>query len=117
MRRPFPYSLFPAAALVSMPSLAANATTDSEVVTGLGNTGIGFTIIAIAAALLLTLVFRGSATRVARIVTQKIGKRRIHKILHARSHIPLPLPPSPSLALPLPRPPSLSLLPSPSFPA
>ncbi len=68
-----------------LPSAAADATADAEVATGLSNTGIGLFIIAIAAALLLTLMFRASATQVARMVAEKIGKRKIHKILHARS--------------------------------
>lgn len=59
--------------------------TDAEVGTGLANTGIGLIIIAVAAALLLTLMFRASATHVARIVTEKNGKRRIHKTLKAKS--------------------------------
>jgi hypothetical protein len=68
-----------------LPSAAADATADAEVVTGLANTGIGLFIIAIAAALLLTLIFRASATHVARMIAEKIGKRKIHKILNARS--------------------------------
>lgn len=68
-----------------LPSAAADATANAEVVTGLANTGIGLFIIAIAAALLLTLVFRASATHVARMVAEKISKRKIHKILNARS--------------------------------
>ena len=78
-------SLSSAATLIVLPSIAADGTTDTGVVTGLSNTDIGLFIIAIAAALLLTLVFRASATHVARIAVEKIGKRRIHKILHARS--------------------------------
>jgi hypothetical protein len=85
MRRHLPYSLSSAAALFVMPSIAADATADTEVVTGLTNTGIGVFIIAIAGTLLLTLMFRAAATQVARIVTSIIGKRRIHKILNARS--------------------------------
>jgi hypothetical protein len=85
MRRLLPYSLSSAATLIVLPSIAADGTADSEVVTGLANTGLGLFIIAIAAALLLTLMFRASATHVARNVTSIIGKRRIHKILAARS--------------------------------
>lgn len=85
MRRLLPYTLSSAGTLIVLPSVAADGTADAEVVTGLTNTGIGLFIIAIAAALLLTLVFRASATHVTRIVTEKIGKRRIHKILNARS--------------------------------
>ena len=85
MSRLLPCSLSSAATLIVLPSIAADETTDRGVVTGLSNTDIGLFIIAIAAALLLTLVFRASATHVARIAVEKIGKRRIHKILHARS--------------------------------
>jgi hypothetical protein len=85
IRRLLPYSLSTASTLIVLPSVAADGTVDAEVVTGLTNTGIGLFIIAVAGALLLTLMFRASATHVARIVTEKIGKRRIHKILNARS--------------------------------
>jgi hypothetical protein len=71
--------------MIGLPSVAADGAGDAEVITGLSNTGIGLLIIAIAAALLLTLIFRTSATHVARIVTEKLGKRRIHKILNAKS--------------------------------
>jgi len=85
IRRLLPYSLSSAGTLIVLPSIAADGTADAEVVTGLANTGIGLFIIAIAAALLLTLMFRASATHVARVVAEKVGKRRIHKILSARS--------------------------------
>ncbi len=85
IRRLLPYSLSSAGALIVLPSIAADGTADAEVVTGLANTGIGLFIIAIAAALLLTLMFRASATHIARIVAEKVGKRRIHKILSTRS--------------------------------
>ena len=85
IRRLLPYSLSCAGTLIVLPSVAADGTADAEVVTGLTNTGIGLFIIAIAGALLLTLMFRASATHVARIVTEKIGKWRIRKILTARS--------------------------------
>ncbi len=85
IRRLLPYLLSSAATLIVVPSVAADGTPGAAVVTGLGNTGIGLFIIAIAGALLLTLMFRASATHVARIVTEKFGKRRIHKILNARS--------------------------------
>ena len=94
IRRLLPYSLSTAGTLIVLPSVAADGTADADVVTGLANTGIGLFIIAIAGALLLTLVFRASAAHVARIVTEKIGKYRIHKILNARSPgFRSPLPP------------------------
>ena len=80
-RRLLPYAITSASVTLAWPSIAA----DDGVVTGLTNTGIGLFIIAIAAALLVTLFFRASATHVARIVTQKLGKARIRRILKARS--------------------------------
>jgi len=85
IRRLLHYSLSSTGALIALPSVAADGTADAEIVAGLGNTGLGLFIIAIAGALLVTLMFRASATHVARIVTEKFGKRRIHKILSARS--------------------------------
>ncbi len=85
IRRLLPYTFSSAAILNVSASVAADGTADAAVVTGLSNTGIGLFIIAIAGALLLTLMFRASASRVTRIITEKIGKRRIHKILNARS--------------------------------
>jgi Nuclease-related domain len=69
----------PAAAV----QVAADAST--EVVTGLTNVGPALFLIAIASALLLTLVLRASATRIANIVTAELGKRRIRRILKHRS--------------------------------
>lgn len=66
---------------LAWPSIAA----EEEIVTGLSNTGIGMFIIAVAGALMITLLFRASATHVARIVMERIGKNRIRKILKARS--------------------------------
>jgi hypothetical protein len=62
---------------------AADSTT--EVVTGLANVGYSIFVIAIALGLLLTLLFRTSATDLARLVTARIGKRRIRRILNQRS--------------------------------
>jgi len=66
---------------LAWPSVAA----DEEMAAGLSNTGIGMFIIAVAGALLVTLIFRSSAAHIARIVTRKIGKKRIARILSARS--------------------------------
>jgi hypothetical protein len=79
--RLLPYTLAVASISAAWPSVAA----DDAVATGLNNTGVGMFIIAIAAALLITLLFRASATHVARMVTQRIGKHRMHKILNGRS--------------------------------
>jgi len=81
IRRSLPYAFAAACVTLAWPSIAA----DEEVVTGLTNTGVGLFIIAVAAALLVTLLFRASATHVARLVTEKVGKHRIRKILDARS--------------------------------
>jgi hypothetical protein len=80
-RRILPNAIVIACISLAWPSVAA----EEEVVAGLTNTGIGMFIIAIAGALLITLLFRASATHVARIVTARIGKHRIRKILNARS--------------------------------
>lgn len=79
--------------LASMPSTAAGpepsatveTVADTAVVTGLSNIGPAMLVIAIACALLLTLVLRASATRVARLVTAAAGKRRIRRTLLEKS--------------------------------
>ena len=63
----------------------AAADTSTEAVTGLTNVGPAMFVIAIACALLLTLFFRASATRVANLVTAEIGKRRIRRGLMQKS--------------------------------
>jgi Nuclease-related domain len=67
------------------PSFAADSDLDSAVVTGVSNLGFGVFLISIAVALLLTLLFRASATHVARMVTARLGRRRIRKILAEKS--------------------------------
>jgi len=79
--RSLPYALSIACVSLAWPSVAA----DEDSVTGLSNTGIGLFIIAIAAALLVTLIIRASATHVTRAVTKQVGKARTRKILNARS--------------------------------
>ncbi len=71
--------------MIAWPSVAAEAEANSETVTGLSNTGLGLLIIGIAGALLVTLLFRASATHIARSVTERLGQRRIHKILQQHS--------------------------------
>ncbi len=61
------------------------ADSSTELVTGLTNVGPAMFVIAIACALLLTLFFRASATRVANLVTAEFGKRRIRRILSQKS--------------------------------
>jgi hypothetical protein len=70
--------------LANGPALAAATTADEAMQTGIVNIGIGVCLISIAAALVLTLFFRSSASRLARIVTTAVGKRRIRKILSAK---------------------------------
>ena len=72
-------------AIASITAAWPSRAADDQVVTGLTHTGIGMFIIATAAALLITLLFRASATHVARVVTQRIGRHRIRKILHSRN--------------------------------
>jgi hypothetical protein len=85
IRRLLPYCISSACFLSAWPTVAADSEAGAEAVTGLTNTGFGMFFIAIAAALLTTLVFRASATQVARKITEKIGKRRIHQILRAKT--------------------------------
>jgi len=81
IRRTLPNATVIACVTLAWPSDAA----DEAVVTGLTNTGVGMFICAIAGALLITLLFRASATHVVRVATARIGKSRIRKILNARS--------------------------------
>jgi hypothetical protein len=57
----------------------------TNVVTGLSNIGPGLTIIAVAVALLFTLLFRAPVTELIRLITEKIGRRRVTGILNAKS--------------------------------
>ena len=81
VQRILPNTIVIAGVTAAWPSVAAN----EEVVTGLSNTGVGVFIIAVAAALLITLLFRASATHVARMVTERIGRHRMRKILNRHS--------------------------------
>jgi len=67
--------------LVTLPALAA----ETAAATGITNVGPAAFLFTIAAALLLTLVFRSVASHVMRIVTAKIGAIRIRRALEARS--------------------------------
>lgn len=71
--------------MAARPSFAAEPDVESAVVTGVTNLGVGVLLISIAVALLLTLLFRASATHVARIVTARLGRRRIRKVLTEKS--------------------------------
>jgi len=67
--------------LIALPSLAA----DTGFQTGITGVGPARFLFTLAAALLLTLVFRSTANHLARFVTARIGQWRIHKALAARS--------------------------------
>ncbi|HSD69126.1 MAG TPA: nuclease-related domain-containing protein [Woeseiaceae bacterium] len=81
MRRRFPTPGALACFVTAWPSFAAGAEAQSGDITGVTNLGVGVLLISIAAALLLTLLFRASATRLAAVVTARLGKRKIRKIL------------------------------------
>lgn len=81
IRQLLPNAIVVACVTLAWPSMAADGVTP----TGLTNTGVGMFILAIAGALLMTLLFRASATHMARIITARIGRHRIRKILNARS--------------------------------
>jgi hypothetical protein len=71
--------------MAACPSIAASLDAASDVVTGVTNIGIGVFVISIAIALLLTLFLRASATQIGRMITTRLGKRRIRKILAEKS--------------------------------
>ena len=85
LKRHLPYAFSSACYLAAWPTVAADGEAGAQAVTGLTNTGFGMFIIAIAAALMTTLIFRASATRLIARLTAFIGKRRINKILHAKT--------------------------------
>ena len=74
-------TIFTSSPLVALPALAAEA----DVQTGISSVGPAVLLFTIAAALLLTLVFRSAANHFARFVTGKIGQWRIRKALDKRS--------------------------------
>ena len=74
-------TIFTSSPLVALPALAAEA----DVQTGISSVGPAVLLFTIAAALLLTLVFRSAANHFARFVTGKIGQRRIRRALDKRS--------------------------------
>jgi hypothetical protein len=67
--------------LIALPALAAQPAET----TGITNVGPAAFIFTIAGALLLTLVFRSTASHLMRIVTARIGAFRIRRALDARS--------------------------------
>ena len=85
LRRYLPHLFLSVGILIHQSAVAAEGAGNADVATGLGNFGLGLTLIAIAAILLLLMTLRASAAHVARLVTEKMGKRRIRKLLYARS--------------------------------
>ncbi|MGI9204128.1 MAG: nuclease-related domain-containing protein [Woeseiaceae bacterium] len=81
IRRLLPNAIAVASVTIAWPSVAA----EEAVVSRLNNTDAGIFILAIAAALLITLLFRASASRLARTLTEKIGTRRLLGILRSHS--------------------------------
>ena len=67
--------------LIALPALAA----EPAVATGITNVGPAAFIFTIAGALLLTLIFRSTASHVMRVATGRIGAFRIRRALEARS--------------------------------
>ena len=89
-RRLIPVTAFSVALLLSPFGRAIGAdesTAESfgDVATGLTNQGPATIIIAAAAVLLMSLLLRGATVRLSRFVSQKLGERRIRRILRRRS--------------------------------
>lgn len=80
-RRPGHLTAAAAAAGAALPAAAFAA----GVSTGVQDARLGFVLIAVAAALFLTLLFRGFATTIARTITARTGQRRISGTLRQRS--------------------------------
>jgi hypothetical protein len=85
MFRRLQLSLTSLLALCNSGSAMAVAADSAELSSGLNSAGPSMIVFAIAAALLLTLVFRSTVSHLARIITGKIGARRMHRVLSARS--------------------------------
>jgi hypothetical protein len=71
--------------LAATASAAAGEAVAAETTTGLSNFGIAAAIITTACFVLLVLLFRGSASKVARYVSEKKGKRKLRRVLRRRS--------------------------------
>ena len=85
MFRRLQLSLASLLALCTSGSAMAVAAETADVKTGIGDVGPAMFIFSIAAALLLTLVFRSTVSHLVRVLTGKIGAKRIHRVLSARS--------------------------------
>ncbi|HNP34542.1 MAG TPA: nuclease-related domain-containing protein [Woeseiaceae bacterium] len=66
--------------LVAIPAVAA----DVDVETGITGIGLSVFIFSLAAALLLTLLFRASASRLARLLLRRVGQHRIRRQLSTK---------------------------------
>ena len=74
-------TILSATPLIALPAFAA----EGEIQTGITSVGPAMFCFTLAAALLLTLVFRSAAGHLARFVTRKIGEARIRIALKQRS--------------------------------
>lgn len=72
-------------ALLGASSASAVGQTSTEATTGLSGNGPAIILFSIAGALLITLVFRSTATHIAGLITVKIGTIRVRRILQRRS--------------------------------
>lgn len=72
-------------ALFGASSASAVGQTSTEATTGLSGNGPAIILFSIAGALLITLVFRSTATHIAGLITVKIGTIRVRRILQRRS--------------------------------
>jgi hypothetical protein len=76
-----PRTILTSVPLVALPAIAA----ETEVETGITSIGPSMFVFTIAAALLLTLIFRASATHLGRYMTARRGSRKIRNQLRKRS--------------------------------
>lgn len=74
-------TLLSAVPLIALPALAA----EGELQTGITGVGPAKFLFTLAAALILTLIFRSTASHLARYVTARIGQHRIRSALAKRS--------------------------------
>lgn len=80
-----PGMLYAAVSVAAAGDMSAAAPEIADVSTGLSMTGLSTLVMVAASALVLALLLRGSAAKVARFISEKRGKRRIRKILRKRS--------------------------------
>jgi hypothetical protein len=87
MIRKFAGTVFAASVFATGPlyAMSSQKVATVEVATGLTNVGPALLLISAAGALLLTLLFRSPATKLLQCITTEIGKRRVARILAAKS--------------------------------